>query len=98
MAATNQSLPAESAKSKFYEVPAIKIDHFVGRKYLLNRIHNLFEDGAPVVVLVGMGGKARQIEFNISPVLELICCRPGQDATVARVLQSSTTREFHLLG
>lgn len=58
MASSGQSVPAVAAKSKFYEIPAIRVNHFVGRKYLLDRIHKFFEEGALVVVLIGMGGKA----------------------------------------
>jgi hypothetical protein len=58
MASSGQSLLPLAAESKFYEIPAIRVNHFVGRKYLLDRIHNIFKEGALVVVLIGMGGKA----------------------------------------
>ena len=57
MASSGQILPAVEANSKFYEIPAIRVNHFVGRKYLLDRIHKSFKEGASVVVLIGMGGK-----------------------------------------
>ena len=56
---SGQSLPAVAAKSKFYEVPAMRVNRFVGRKYLLDRIQKSFKEGASVIVLVGMGGKAQ---------------------------------------
>ena len=43
MASSGQSLPAVTADSKFYEVPAMRVNHFVGRKYLLDRIQEFFE-------------------------------------------------------
>ena len=58
MTSSEQSLPAVAAESKFYEIPAIRVNHFVGRKYLLDRIHKFFKEGTSVVVLIGMGGKA----------------------------------------
>lgn len=58
MASSGQSLPAVAAESKFYEIPATRVNHFVGRKYLLDRIHVFFKEGAAVVVVIGMGGKA----------------------------------------
>lgn len=61
MASPGQSLSAVAADSKFYEIPAIWVNHFVGRKYLLDRIHKFFKEGALVVVLIGMGGKAPRI-------------------------------------
>lgn len=64
MASSGQILPAVAAESKFYEVPAIRVNHFVGRKYLLNRIQGFFKEGASVVVLVGMGGKALRTEME----------------------------------
>ena len=38
MAGSDRSLCAAGADSKSYEVPAMGVNHFVGRKYLLNRI------------------------------------------------------------
>ena len=64
MASSGQSLPTVTAESKFYEVPAMRVNHFVGRKYLLDRIQEFFNDGASVVVLVGMGGKAHKTELE----------------------------------
>ena len=64
MASSGQSLPAVTADSKFYEVPAMRVNHFVGRKYLLDRIQEFFEEGVSVVVLVGMGGKAPRTEME----------------------------------
>lgn len=61
-ASPGPSVPAVAAKSRFYEVPAIRVNHFVGRKYLLDRIHKFFNEGAVVVVLIGMGGKATSNE------------------------------------
>ncbi len=58
MASPGQSLPAGPAEFKFYEIPAMSVNHFVGRKYLLDRIQKFFKEGALVVVLIGMGGKA----------------------------------------
>ena len=60
MAGSDQSLSAAGTDSKFYEVPAMGVNHFVGRKYLLDRIQKYFEDGAMVVVLIGMGGASFQ--------------------------------------
>ena len=60
MAGSDQSLSAVGAYSKFYEVPAMGVNHFVGRKYLLDRMQNCFGDGAMVVVLIGMGGASFQ--------------------------------------
>lgn len=62
MASSGQILPAVPAESKFYEIPAIRVNHFVGRKYFLDRIHKFFKEGALVVVLIGMGGKASRTE------------------------------------
>ena len=59
-----QSVPPVAAESKFYEIPAIRVNHFVGRKYLLDRIHNFFKEGASVVVLIGMGGRAPRTELE----------------------------------
>lgn len=64
MASSGQSLPVVAAESKFYEIPAIRVNHFVGRKYLLDRIHKFFKEGALVVVLIGMGGKAPRTELE----------------------------------
>lgn len=64
MASSGQSLPAVAAESKFYEVPAIRVNHFVGRKYLLDRIHKFLKEGALVVVLIGLGGKAPRTELE----------------------------------
>lgn len=64
MASSGQNVPAVAAMSKFYEIPAIRVNHFVGRKYLLDRIHKFFEEGALVVVLIGMGGKAPIQNWN----------------------------------
>lgn len=64
MASSDQSLPAAATESKFYEVPAIRVNQFVGRKYLLDRIHKFFREGALVVVLIGMGGKTPRTEFE----------------------------------
>ena len=64
MASQGQSLPAIRAESKFYEVPAMRVNHFVGRKYLLDRIQEFFKEGASVVSLVGMGGKASRTEME----------------------------------
>lgn len=64
MASSGQSLPAVAAKSRFYEVPAMRVNRFVGRKYLLDRIQKFFKEGASVVVLVGMGGKAPRTEME----------------------------------
>ena len=64
MASSDQSLPAVAAESKFYEIPAIRVNHFVGRKYLLDRIHKFFKEGALVVVLIGMGGKAPRTDME----------------------------------
>lgn len=64
MASSGQSVPAVVARSKYYEIPAIRLNHFVGRKYLLNCIHKFFKEGALVVVLVGMGGKAPIQNWN----------------------------------
>lgn len=73
MASPGQSLPAVAAESKFYyEIPAIRVNHFVGRKYLLDRIHKFFKSGALVVVLTGMGGKAPRTELGTNSVLQLI--------------------------
>lgn len=63
MASSGQSLPAVATKSKFYEVPAMRVNRFVGRKYLLDRIQKFFKEGASVIVLVGMGGKAPRTEM-----------------------------------
>ena len=60
MVSSDQSLSAAEADSKFYEVPAMGVNYFVGRKYLLDRIQKYFEDGALVVVLIGMGGVSFQ--------------------------------------
>ena len=43
----------------------MRVDHFVGRKYLLDRIQEFFKDGASVVVLIGMGGKASRTEMEL---------------------------------
>ncbi|KAG6985315.1 hypothetical protein G7Y79_00113g101700 [Physcia stellaris] len=59
MASSGQSLPAVATKSKFYEVPAMRVNRFVGRKYLLDRIQKFFREGASVIVLVGMGGQGK---------------------------------------
>ena len=64
MAPSGQSLPALAAESRFYEVPAMRVNHFVGRTYLLNRIQEFFKEGASVVVLVGMGGKTSRAEME----------------------------------
>ena len=64
MASQGQSLPAVTAVPKFYEVPAMRVNHFVGRKYLLDRIQEFFKQGASVVSLVGMGGKAPRTEME----------------------------------
>ena len=64
VAPSGQSLPAVAAESKFYEVPAMRVNHFVGRKHLLDRIQEFFKEGASVVVLVGMGGKASRTEME----------------------------------
>jgi hypothetical protein len=64
MDSPDQSLPPVAAESKFYEIPAIRVNHFVGRKYLLDRIHNFFKEGALVVVLIGMGGKGLRTELE----------------------------------
>lgn len=64
MASSGQILPARPAEPKFYEIPAISVNHFVGRKSLLDRIHKLFKEGALVVVLIGMGGKASRTELK----------------------------------
>ena len=64
MASSGQGLPAVTAGTKFYEVPAMRVNHFVGRKYLLDRIQGFFKEGASVVVLVGMGGKAPRTEME----------------------------------
>lgn len=64
IASPGQSLPAVVAESKFYEIPAIRVNHFVGRKYLLDRIHKFFNEGALVVVLIGMGGKTSITELE----------------------------------
>ena len=64
MASSDQSLPAVAAQSKFCEIPAIRVNYFVGRKYLLDRIHKFFKEGALVVVLIGMGGKAPRTELE----------------------------------
>lgn len=61
---SGQNLPAEAAESKFYEVPAIRVSQFIGRQYLLDRIYKFFNEGAVIVVLVGMGGKALRTEFE----------------------------------
>ena len=53
-----------AAESKFYEIPAIRVDHFVGRKYLLDRIGKFFKEGASVVVLIGMGGEAPRTDLE----------------------------------
>ena len=53
-----------TAETTFYEVPATRINHFVGRKHLLDRIQEFFKDGASVVVLIGMGGKASRTEME----------------------------------
>lgn len=44
----------------------MRVNHFVGRKYLLDRIHDFFKEGASVVVLVGMGGKAPRTKMETS--------------------------------
>lgn len=64
IASSGQILPAVGQESKFYEIPAIRVNHFVGRKYLLDRIHKFFKEGASVVVLIGMGGKASRTELE----------------------------------
>ena len=64
MGSPGQILPAVRAESKFYEIPAIRVNHFVGRKYFLDRIHKFFKEGASVVVLIGMGGKASRTELE----------------------------------
>ena len=64
MASSGQTLPAVATKSKFYEVPAMRVNRFVGRKYLLDRIQKFFKEGASVIVLVGMGGKAPRTEME----------------------------------
>ena len=56
MAGSDQGLSTAGADLKFYEVPAMGVNHFVGRNYLLDRIQKYFKDGALVVVLIGMGG------------------------------------------
>lgn len=60
MAGLDQSPSAAGADAKFYEVPAMSVNHFVGREYLLARIQKYFEDGTMVVVLTGMGGMFSQ--------------------------------------
>lgn len=64
MASSGQILPAVAAESKFYEIPAIRVNHFVGRKSLLDRINKFFKEGELVVVLIGMGGKAPRTELE----------------------------------
>ena len=43
MASSGQSLPAVAAESKLYEVPAMKVNRSVGRKYLLDRTQEFFK-------------------------------------------------------
>ena len=49
-------------QSQYFEVPTMSVQHFVGRKQLLERMNTLFEDGeegderTKVVILRGMGG------------------------------------------
>ena len=79
MASSDQSLPAVAAESKFYEIPALRVNHFVGRKYLLDRIHKCCQEGALVVVLIGMGGKAPGSELE--PTQYCNWYIPGQGKT-----------------
>ena len=60
MAGSDQGLAATETDLNFYEVPAMGVNYFVGRKYLLDRIQKYFENGASVVVLIGMGGASFQ--------------------------------------
>ena len=52
----------ERPQGQYFEVPAMNVQHFVGRKQLLERMNALFEDiekgeeRTKVVVLRGMGG------------------------------------------
>lgn len=64
MASSDQNLHAVAADSKFYEIPAIRVNHFIGRGNLLDRIHKFFREGALAVVLIGMGGKASRTELG----------------------------------
>lgn len=58
------TIMASPAESKFYEVPAMRVNHSVGRKYLLDCIREFFKEGASVDSLVGMGGKAPRTEMK----------------------------------
>ena len=63
MAAPAQGQIEEPQKGRYFEVPAMNVQHFVGRKQLLERMNTLFEDDEKieektrVVVLRGMGGQ-----------------------------------------
>ena len=52
----------ERPQAQYFEVPAMNVQHFVGRKQLLERMDTLFENAekgeerTKVVVLRGMGG------------------------------------------
>ena len=62
MATPAQGQTEERAHGQYFEVPAMNVQHFVGRKQLLERMNTLFEDDdkgeerTKVVVLRGMGG------------------------------------------
>ena len=63
MAIPAQGQIEEPQQGRYFEVPAMNVQHFVGRKQLLEKIKTLFEDNEEVeertrvVVLRGMGGQ-----------------------------------------
>ena len=63
MAVPAQGQIEEPQQGRYFEVPAMNVQHFVGRRQLLEKINTLFEDDEKleektrVVVLRGMGGQ-----------------------------------------
>ena len=63
MATPVQNQIEERPQGRYFEVPAMNVQHFVGRKQLLERMDTLFEniekgeERTKVVVLRGMGGR-----------------------------------------
>lgn len=64
MGSTEQNMPEVLAHGKFFEIPAMNVQYFVGRKHLLERLKGHLEypeqEKDPfnneVVILLGMGG------------------------------------------
>ncbi len=62
MATSDQSFQEVPEQGRFFEVPAMNVQYFVGRKHLLEQIDGYLqkdekgEDRTKVVVLRGMGG------------------------------------------